>query len=80
MAGFKTVCKLTDVPEGLVAVRVPTAQCLLVPARGPMPRALVEAWYGIRRHSESGATPARSFATDLEVHHADGADLYISVG
>lgn len=72
------VADLVDLPEGLVAVRVPAARCLLLPARGPMPQALIAAWHRAWRHTDSGATPARSFTTDLEIHHADGADLYLA--
>ncbi|MEU4575840.1 MULTISPECIES: effector binding domain-containing protein [Nonomuraea] len=74
--GVRTVPRL---PEGMVAVRVPAAQSLLVEARGPMPQAIVEAWQRVWKHTESGGTPARSFGTDLEVHHPGGADLYVAV-
>jgi len=66
-------------PEGMVAVRVPAAQVLRVQARGPMPQAMIDAWQRVWKHAESGGTPARSFSTDLEVHHRGGADLYIAV-
>ncbi len=66
-------------PEGMVAVRVPAAQSLLVEARGPMPQAILEAWQRVWKHTENGGTPARSFGTDLEVHHPGGADLYVAV-
>ncbi|WP_336213680.1 GyrI-like domain-containing protein [Nonomuraea sp. LPB2021202275-12-8] len=66
-------------PEGMVAVRVPAARSLKVEARGQMPQAIVDAWQRVWKHTESGGTPARSFATDLEVHHPGGADLYIAV-
>lgn len=66
-------------PEGMVAVRVPAGPALRVEARGPMPGALVDTWQQIWKHTESGGQPARSFRTDLEVHHADGADIYLSV-
>ncbi|MEO3873009.1 effector binding domain-containing protein [Nonomuraea sp. B12E4] len=74
--GVRTVPRL---PEGMVAVRVPAAQALLLQARGPMPQALIDAWQQAWKHSESGGTPARAFTTDLEVHHRDGVDLYIAV-
>ena len=73
------VADLGRIPEGFVGVRVPAAQCLLVPVRGPIPQALVEAWQGVWQYTESGDTPARSFATDLEIYHEDGADLFLSV-
>ncbi|WP_084963199.1 GyrI-like domain-containing protein [Thermoactinospora rubra] len=66
-------------PEGMVAVRVPAGACLKVEARGPMPGALIEAWQRLWKHTESGGQPARSFATDLEVHHPGGVDLYVAV-
>ncbi|MFG1705999.1 GyrI-like domain-containing protein [Nonomuraea sp. M3C6] len=74
--GVRTVPRL---PEGMVAVRVPAAPSLKLEARGPMPQALVEAWQQVWKHTESGGTPSRAFTTDLEVHHPDGADLYIGV-
>ncbi|MER7130651.1 GyrI-like domain-containing protein [Streptosporangium saharense] len=66
-------------PEGMVAVRVPGVQTLKVEARGPMPGALIEAWQQVWKHTESGGSPARAFTTDLEIHHAGGADLYVAV-
>ncbi|MBB4916259.1 GyrI-like domain-containing protein [Streptosporangium saharense] len=66
-------------PEGMVAVRVPGVQALKVEARGPMPGAIVEAWQQVWKHTESGGSPARAFTTDLEIHHAEGADLYVAV-
>ncbi|MEV6596591.1 effector binding domain-containing protein [Actinoplanes sp. NPDC051346] len=69
----------TAVPDAMTTVRVPAARCLLVPARGPMPQALIEAWRGVWRHTDAGVTPARTFTTDLEIHHADGADIYLAV-
>ncbi|MGI5274568.1 GyrI-like domain-containing protein [Nonomuraea sp. CA-218870] len=66
-------------PEGMVAVRVPAATTIKVEARGPMPQALTEAWQQVWKHTESGGTPARSFTTDVEVHHPGGVDLYIAV-
>ncbi|GIF13707.1 GyrI-like domain-containing protein [Actinoplanes teichomyceticus] len=64
---------------GLTVVRVPAARCLLRTVRGPMPRALITAWQDIWRHTDAGAEPARAFTTDLEVHHAGGADIYLAV-
>ncbi|MFF4416915.1 GyrI-like domain-containing protein [Streptosporangium sp. NPDC001559] len=66
-------------PEGMVAVRVPGVQALKVEARGPMPGALLEAWQQVWKHTESGGSPTRAFTTDLEIHHAEGADLYVAV-
>ncbi|MBF8192645.1 GyrI-like domain-containing protein [Nonomuraea sp. K274] len=74
--GVRTVPRL---PEGMVAVRVPAARTLNLRARGPMPQALVEAWQQVWKHTESGGTPSRAFTTDLEVHHPDGADLYVAI-
>ncbi|MDP4508907.1 GyrI-like domain-containing protein [Nonomuraea sp. NBC_00507] len=74
--GVRTVPRL---PEGMVAVRVPAGQALRVEARGPMPQSLVEAWQRVWKHTESGGTPSRSYTTDLEVHHPQGADLYIAI-
>jgi len=66
-------------PEGMVAVRVPGVPVMKLEARGPMPQALIEAWQQVWKHTETGASPARAFTTDVEVHHPDGADLYIAV-
>lgn len=74
--GVRTAPRL---PEGMVAVRVPAARALWVAARGPMPQAIVEAWQQVWKHTESGGTPPRAFTTDLEVHHPEGADLYVAV-
>ncbi|WP_433431495.1 GyrI-like domain-containing protein [Nonomuraea sp. CA-141351] len=74
--GVRTVPRL---PEGMVAVRVPAAQSLKLEARGQMPQALVDAWQQVWKHTESGGTPSRAFTTDLEVHHPEGADLYVAV-
>lgn len=74
--GVRTVPRL---PEGMVAVRVPAGQSLKLEARGPMPQAIIDAWMRVWKHTESGGTPPRSFATDLEIHHPGGADLYIAV-
>ncbi|MFI6504259.1 GyrI-like domain-containing protein [Nonomuraea typhae] len=66
-------------PEGMVAVRVPAGPALTLAARGPMPQALIETWQQVWKHTESGGTPPRAFTTDLEVHHAEGADLYLAI-
>ena len=66
-------------PEGMVAVRVPGVPVMKLEARGPMPQALIEAWQQVWQHTESGAAPTRAFTTDVEVHHAEGADLYIAI-
>ncbi|GII87205.1 hypothetical protein Ssi03_51950 [Sphaerisporangium siamense] len=66
-------------PEGMVAVRVPGVHCLKLEAHGPMPQALIEAWQRIWSYTEGGGIPPRAFSTDLEVHHADGVDLYLAV-
>lgn len=63
-------------PEGLVGVRVPAGRAWKLEARGPMPQALIESWM------QAWGDPIaarRSFGTDLEIHHADGADLYLAV-
>ncbi len=65
-------------PEGMVAVRVPGVPALLFEARGPMPGALLDAWQQVWKHTESGATPARAFTTDLEIHHPGGVDLFVA--
>ena len=74
--GVRTVPRI---PEAMVAVRVPAAQALRLEARGPMPQAVIEAWQQVWKHTESGGTPSRAFTTDLEVHHPNGADLYVAV-
>jgi predicted transcriptional regulator YdeE len=74
--GVRTVPRL---PEGMVAVRVPAAKTIRLEARGPMPQALIEVWQQVWQYTESGGQPARAFTTDLEVHHREGADLYIAV-
>ncbi|GAA0376835.1 hypothetical protein Acor_31150 [Acrocarpospora corrugata] len=66
-------------PEGMVAIRVPGVPCMHLEVRGPLPQTLLDAWQYLWKHTESGATPARAFTTDLEVHHPGGADLYIAV-
>ena len=66
-------------PEGMVAVRVPAGPALKIEAHGPMPGSVIDAWQQVRQHTETGATPARSFGTDLELHHPGGADLYVAV-
>ncbi|GAA4200958.1 GyrI-like domain-containing protein [Microbispora amethystogenes] len=65
-------------PEGMVAVRVPGVPSLMAEARGPLPGALIDAWQKVWKHTESGATPARAFTTDLEIHHPGGVDLYVA--
>ncbi|RJL30350.1 GyrI-like domain-containing protein [Bailinhaonella thermotolerans] len=67
------------IPENLVAVRVPAARCLRLSARGPMPQALLDTWAEVWKHTESGGSPARSFTTDVEIHHEEGADLYLAI-
>ena len=66
-------------PEGMVAVRAPGVQSMKLEARGPMPGALADCWQQVWKHTESGAAPARAFTTDVEVHHPEGADLYVAV-
>jgi predicted transcriptional regulator YdeE len=67
------------VPDGMTIVRVPAARCLQLPLRGPMPQTLIQAWHHVWRHTDTGTTPTRSFTTDLEIHHPDGADIYLAV-
>ncbi|GAA0990717.1 hypothetical protein GCM10009555_076940 [Acrocarpospora macrocephala] len=66
-------------PEGMAAVRVPGVPCMHLEVRGPLPQTLIEAWQYLWKHTESGASPARAFTTDVEVHHPAGADLYVAV-
>ncbi|MFF5076727.1 GyrI-like domain-containing protein [Actinoplanes sp. NPDC000266] len=72
------VTESAAVPGGMATARVPAGKYLLVEARGAMPAALIEAWATAWRHTESGATPPRAFTTDLEIHHEEGADLYLA--
>ncbi|MCK2217802.1 GyrI-like domain-containing protein [Actinomadura sp. ATCC 31491] len=74
--GVRTAPRL---PEGMVSVRVPGGQALLVEARGQLPQALVEAWQQVWKHTEAGGVPARAFTTDVEVHHPGGVDLYLAI-
>ncbi len=66
-------------PEGMVAVRAPGVPSMKLEARGPMPGALADCWQQVWKHTEAGATPARAFTTDVEVHHPEGVDLYVAV-
>ncbi|MFC6079997.1 GyrI-like domain-containing protein [Sphaerisporangium aureirubrum] len=75
-AAVRTAARL---PEGMVAVRVPSVPSLKVEAHGPMPQALIEAWQEVWRHTEAGSVPPRAFTTDLEIHHRAGVDLYLAV-
>lgn len=71
------VSSFDELPEGLVAVRVPAAECWKLESRGPMPKGLIETWMGVLGHP---GNLRRAFTTDLEIHHAGGADLYLAVG
>lgn len=65
-------------PDGLVAVTVPAAQCLVYPARGAMPDAVIAAWREVWAAFPAGSS-GRAYTADVEVHDGDGADLYIAV-
>jgi len=67
-----------DAPEGMALVSVPAADCLVFPARGPMPQAVVDAWQEVWDAFPSGTT-GRAYSFDVEVYGPQGADLYIAV-
>ena len=71
---------LSQVPEGMVGVVVPTGAYLLFHARGTMPGALIETWQAIWSHF-ARSPQKRAFQTDLEVHHPGGSavDVYVGV-
>ncbi|MFC6880222.1 MULTISPECIES: GyrI-like domain-containing protein [Actinomadura] len=70
------VTSVDGMPEGLVAVRVPAdANCYRIEARGPMPQALIGAWRSV--WDDPGID--RAYTTDLEIHHDEGADIFLAL-
>ena len=68
---------VTQLPEQLIAVTVPAAPRLHIPARGSMPDALITAWQEIWRRTQNSDID-RAYRTDYELQSLDGADIYLS--
>jgi predicted transcriptional regulator YdeE len=79
-----TIVVGVEVPEpvepddGLTLVTAPAADCLVFPARGPLPEAVVDAWREVWEAFPAG-TAGRAYSHDVEVYGPEGADLYIAV-
>lgn len=68
-------------PSGMTGVTVPAGRYRVFAARGPMPKALIDAWGAIWGYFPTAAGEERAFTTDYEVHRegGDGADICIAV-
>ena len=77
----KAVSSEAPVPEGMVSIDVPAARCLVFPAEGAMPQAVVEAWQAVWAHFAEPTAPDRAYTADLERYRGGGAaaDLLIAV-
>lgn len=76
------VNSLEDVPEGMVAVNIPTAQYLVFTADGDSPAALARAWKDIWSYFSNNAPYKRTYTTDFEVYDKsfpDQVDVCIAV-
>jgi predicted transcriptional regulator YdeE len=74
------VTSLESIPAGLTGITIPAAKYLIFPARGPMPKALIETWTHIWNYFPGHPNHPRAYTTDYEIHRSDdSADIYIAV-
>lgn len=74
------VTSLDSIPSGMTGMTIPPAQYLVFPARGPMPKALIETWTNIWNYFPGHPSHQRAYTTDYEVHRGDdSADIYIAI-
>jgi len=71
------VTDANDLPEGMVTVRVPSAQYSVRKIDGPIPDALIKEWMSVWAETSENRLH-RSFTTDVEVHGPDGTELWIA--
>ena len=76
------VSDLSDVPEGMVAIDIPTAQYLVFTVKGSMPNALTRTWKEILNYFASNKFYQRAFTTDFEVYDKsapESVEIYIAI-
>lgn len=75
----RPITDLSDLPETLVAVRVPPVRYARVAGEGEGPAAIMDAWRQVWL-AEDGGELRRSYRTDFELWPAGGSPvLYLSV-
>jgi predicted transcriptional regulator YdeE len=75
------VSSLDEIPDGMVAVNIPTQDYLVFPARGEMPQIIGETWGAIWQYFSENKAFQRAYTADFEKYHPDGsgADIYIAI-
>lgn len=72
----------SEVPEGMVAIDVPTAEYLVFTVKGSMPNALTRTWKEIGNYFASNKVFQRAYTADFEVYDKvfpDQVEVYIAI-
>lgn len=70
------------VPEGMVAIDIPTAEYLVFTVKGSMPNALTRTWKEIGNYFASNKVFQRAYTADFEVYDKvfpDQVEVYIAI-
>ena len=76
------VSDLSAVPDGMVALDIPTAQYLVFTVHGALPNALTRTWKEIWNYFASNKVYQRAYTTDFEVYDQafpDQVEIYIAI-
>ncbi len=76
------VSDLTNVPDGMVAIDIPTAQYLVFTVRGALPNALSRTWKEIWNYFANNKVYQRAYTVDFEVYDQafpDQVEIYIAI-
>lgn len=76
------VSSVNEVPEGMVAIDIPTAQYLVFTVKGSMPNALTRTWKEIWNYFASNKVYQRAYTADFEVYDKSFPELveiYIAI-
>ncbi len=76
------VGSVKEVPEGMVAINIPTAQYLVFTAEGNTPQTITRTWKDVWAYFSKNSDYQRTYTTDFEVYDKsfpDQVDVYIAV-
>jgi predicted transcriptional regulator YdeE len=71
-----------DLPEGMVAIDIPTAEYLVFTVKGSLPNALTRTWKEIGNYFASNKVFQRAYTTDFELYDKSSPELvevYIAI-
>ena len=76
------VGSVSDVPEGMVAIEIPTAEYLVFTVKGSLPHALTRTWKEIWNYFANNKVYQRAYTADFEVYDKSFPELvevYIAI-